>query len=117
MSASSVDIPADYAQWLFENGATLVFLDLPTGSEFGIDYNCYEVGPQFKGVKMIPPGIHFIYYRYLRYGYMVHKHVSDKYCYPYYMGMFAKLIMLCCPSVIEHEGIFTVNTLLIGHIG
>ena len=63
MTHSAVDIPADYAQWLFDNGATLVFLDLPTGSEFGIDYNYYEVGPQFKGVKMIPPGIHFIYYR------------------------------------------------------
>jgi A1 cistron-splicing factor AAR2 len=59
----SVEFPADYTQWLFDNGAMLVFLDLPAGSEFGIDYNYYETGAQFKGVKMIPPGIHFIYYR------------------------------------------------------
>lgn len=50
------------AQVLFQEGAMLLFLDVPQGTEFGIGYNCWEVGPKFKGVKMIPPGIHFIYY-------------------------------------------------------
>ncbi|ELU14556.1 hypothetical protein CAPTEDRAFT_180519 [Capitella teleta] len=50
------------AQWLFEEGAMLVFLDVPEGTEFGMDCNSWEVGPKFKGVKMIPPGVHFIYY-------------------------------------------------------
>jgi len=62
---SSVDISQEQAQWLFTEGAILVFLDLPAGSEFGIDYCSWEVGEQFKGVKMIPPGIHFIYYRFV----------------------------------------------------
>ena len=50
------------AQKLFDNGATFVLLDYPLNSEFGIDYNSWRVGPNFRGVKMIPPGIHFIYY-------------------------------------------------------
>jgi len=62
---SSVDISQEQAQWLFTEGAIFVFLDLPPGSDFGIDYSSWEVGEKFKGVKMIPPGIHFIYYRFV----------------------------------------------------
>ena len=53
------------AKVLFKEGAFLVLLDMPEGSEFGIDYNSWTTGPKFKGVKMIPPGLHYIYYRYL----------------------------------------------------
>ncbi|XP_045207760.2 protein AAR2 homolog [Mercenaria mercenaria] len=52
----------DTAKVLFHEGATFVLLDMPEGSEFGIDYNSWTTGPKFKGVKMIPPGIHFVYY-------------------------------------------------------
>lgn len=55
----------DEAQILFRDGAILVFLDVPEGTEFGIDYNSWQTGPEFRGVKMIPPGIHFVYYRYI----------------------------------------------------
>jgi len=58
------EMPSEQAEWLFTEGATLVFLDVPTGTEFGVDYNSWTVGVQFKGVKMIPPGVHFVYYRY-----------------------------------------------------
>ena len=69
MSSSSSKAAADgmsqeQAQWLFSEGAMLVFLDVPPGTEFGVDYNSWAVGEKFKGVKMIPPGIHFVYYRY-----------------------------------------------------
>ncbi|KAL3885187.1 hypothetical protein ACJMK2_025279 [Sinanodonta woodiana] len=50
------------AKVLFKEGATLLFFDVPEGTEFGIDYNSWTVGPNFQGVKMIPPGIHFVYY-------------------------------------------------------
>nr|XP_006813095.1 PREDICTED: LOW QUALITY PROTEIN: protein AAR2 homolog [Saccoglossus kowalevskii] len=50
------------ARKLFDEGAMLVFLDVPAGTEFGIDYNSWTVGTRFRGVKMIPPGLHFIYY-------------------------------------------------------
>lgn len=57
----------DTAQTLFKEGAIFVFLDVPVGTEFGIDYNSWNVGPEFRGVKMIPAGLHFVYYRYLTY--------------------------------------------------
>ena len=47
---------------LFREGAIFLLLDIPENTEFGIDYTSWNVGPKFKGVKMIPPGIHFIYY-------------------------------------------------------
>ena len=53
---------------LFEAGAIFIFLDVPPNTEFGIDYNCWRTGENFKGVKMIPPGLHFVYYN-----------VTDKY--------------------------------------
>jgi hypothetical protein len=40
-----------------------VIIDFPTGSEFGIDYASWQTGSQFIGMKMIPPGIHIVYYR------------------------------------------------------
>ncbi|KAI9595470.1 A1 cistron-splicing factor [Syncephalis fuscata] len=50
------------AQQLFYRYAVLLLLDAPDGLEFGIDYNSWTIGPRFQGVKMIPPGIHLIYY-------------------------------------------------------
>lgn len=50
------------AQQAFEELGTLVLLGMPVGTEFGIDMNTWNVGEKFKGVKMIPPGVHFIYY-------------------------------------------------------
>lgn len=50
------------ANFLFESGAIFVLLNVPPDTEFGIDYNCWRTGPNFKGVKMIPPGWHFVYY-------------------------------------------------------
>lgn len=43
----------------------LLCLDVPDGTEFGIDYHFWEVGPKFKGVKLIPLGIHYVFYWYL----------------------------------------------------
>lgn len=53
------------ANVLFDKGAILLFLDPPENLEFGIDFNAWSTGPLFKGVKLIPPGIHFVYYRYV----------------------------------------------------
>ncbi|PIA15555.1 AAR2-domain-containing protein [Coemansia reversa NRRL 1564] len=52
----------DTARARFENGAFFVMLDAPAGLEFGIDLDTWETGPLFKGLKMIPPGIHYIHY-------------------------------------------------------
>ncbi|XP_042882047.1 protein AAR2 homolog [Penaeus japonicus] len=50
------------ARRMFEEGGTLVLLGMPYGTEFGIDMNSWNIAEKFKGVKMIPPGLHFIYY-------------------------------------------------------
>ncbi|XP_076911522.1 uncharacterized protein LOC143569522 [Bidens hawaiensis] len=47
---------------LVKKGSTLVFLGIPQHTLFGIDTQMFSVGPNFKGIKMIPPGIHFVYY-------------------------------------------------------
>ncbi|XP_038606667.1 protein AAR2 homolog [Tachyglossus aculeatus] len=51
----------EVAKRLFLEGATLVILDVPEGTEFGIDYESWRVGPRFRGVKMIPPGVHYVH--------------------------------------------------------
>ncbi len=61
--ALTMELGGELAKKLFTEGAALVLLDVPEKTEFGIDYNSWTVGPKFKGVKMIPPGFHFIYYR------------------------------------------------------
>ncbi|KAK9115803.1 hypothetical protein Sjap_014750 [Stephania japonica] len=47
---------------LVKHGATLLLLDVPQFTLFGVDTQMFSVGPLFKGVKMIPPGPHFVYY-------------------------------------------------------
>ena len=54
----------EQAQKLYEEGAFLVLLDVPQNTEIGIDYNSWRSGPKFMGIKMIPPGVHYVYYRY-----------------------------------------------------
>lgn len=62
-SSSNVgDMDPDVARRLFEEGATLVLLGVPQGTELGIDCKSWQVGPRFRGVKMIPPGLHFLHY-------------------------------------------------------
>ncbi|KAJ9562097.1 hypothetical protein OSB04_007257, partial [Centaurea solstitialis] len=53
---------ADTALQLVKKGAALLFLDVPQHTLLGIDTQMFSVGPNFKGIKMIPPGPHFIYY-------------------------------------------------------
>ncbi|XP_033096747.1 protein AAR2 homolog [Anneissia japonica] len=62
MATQSEEMDHETALRLFEEGGTLVFLNVPVGTEFGIDYNIWNVGEKFKGVKMIPPGMHFVHY-------------------------------------------------------
>lgn len=62
MSCSSIEMDQSIAQRLLFEGATLVILDVPEGTEFGIDLKSWNVGEKFKGIKMIPPGFHYIHY-------------------------------------------------------
>jgi hypothetical protein len=48
---------------LFRSSGSLLCLDVPEGTELGIDFSTVVVGPSFKGVKFVPPGVHFLHYR------------------------------------------------------
>ncbi|KAK6644390.1 hypothetical protein RUM43_000657 [Polyplax serrata] len=50
------------AQALFHEGATCFFLGFPVGSEFGMDIKSFTTAEKFRGMKMIPPGLHYVYY-------------------------------------------------------
>ncbi|XP_031107171.1 protein AAR2 homolog isoform X1 [Ipomoea triloba] len=47
---------------LVKEGATVLLLDVPQSTLIGIDTQMFSSGPNFKGIKMIPPGVHFVYY-------------------------------------------------------
>ena len=43
-----------------EHLSTVLLLDVPAGTQFGLDGQCFVVGEKFRGVKMIHPGVHFL---------------------------------------------------------
>ena len=43
-------------------GNTLVCLNVPPRTEFGLDYESFVTGERFKGVRHIPEGLHFIFF-------------------------------------------------------
>jgi len=57
-----IDLSPETSLRLFEEGATLIFLNVPPGTEVGIDLESWNTGNKFKGIKMIPPGVHFIHF-------------------------------------------------------
>ena len=58
----SEQLSPEAAQRLYQEGGFLVVTQLPPGTEFGIDLYSWNTGEKFLGVKMIPPGLHFVYY-------------------------------------------------------
>jgi len=61
-SGDKSEMDPEVAKKLFKEGAAVVLIDVPPGTEFGIDINSWNIGDKFMGIKMIPPGIHFVYY-------------------------------------------------------
>ena len=62
-TGTGLSMDPDTAKRLRDEGAAVVILDFPVGSEFGIDLMSWNTADRFKGVKMIPPGWHFVYWR------------------------------------------------------
>lgn len=60
--SSNDEIHPDEAKYLYENHCAIFILeDLPPGSEFGVDLVAHRTGEKFRGLKLIPPGVHFVY--------------------------------------------------------
>lgn len=49
-------------QKLYREGAIFIILNVPEGTEFGIDMKSWNTGEKFRGIKMIPPGIHYVFF-------------------------------------------------------
>ena len=49
-----------------QEGAVLLCLNTPTNTIFGVDMVTYSTGDFFRGIKMIPPGMHMV--RWASYG-------------------------------------------------
>lgn len=60
-SSEKFDMPQEMARILYEEGALLIIAGIPTGTEFSMDLSPNKVDEMFRGVKMIPPGAHFVY--------------------------------------------------------
>lgn len=60
---NQVEMSQELAKHLMAEGAIFVFLDVPAGTDVGIDIKSWNTGEHFKGIKMIPPGVHFVHYR------------------------------------------------------
>nr|CCA15689.1 conserved hypothetical protein [Albugo laibachii Nc14] len=45
------------------SGGFLICLDVPSCTEFGVDYEVSRTGPNFQGVKFIPQGLHLVIFR------------------------------------------------------
>eukprot|EP00483_Globobulimina_turgida_P008343 UN08360 len=61
MTSLKGKIDQDKANHYNKTGGTILCWNVPDKIYFGIDYLTFEVGAKFKGVKMIPPGPHFIH--------------------------------------------------------
>uniref|UniRef100_A0A383WLT7 AAR2 splicing factor homolog n=1 Tax=Tetradesmus obliquus TaxID=3088 RepID=A0A383WLT7_TETOB len=59
----SVQLDPDTARKLASHGATILLLDVPLGMPVGIDQQVFLTGPKFRGIKMLPPGVHFLSYQ------------------------------------------------------
>ena len=57
---------SDQARGLYGKTGVILCLEAPKDEtlEVGIDNNSWLAGPKFQGLKLIPPGIHFFFYRY-----------------------------------------------------
>jgi A1 cistron-splicing factor AAR2 len=54
---SSINMSAEEAA----EYAAILCLDVPAGITFGIDYMNWTTGERFQGVKLVPPGVHFVF--------------------------------------------------------
>jgi len=44
------------------NSGVVIFEGVPPGTEVGIDYKSWHVGPKFRGIKNVPPGFHYVFF-------------------------------------------------------
>lgn len=63
MAGEGIEMDQALARKLLVDGATLVLLNVPSGTEVGIDLKSWNTADNFNGIKMIPAGFHYVHYR------------------------------------------------------
>lgn len=61
-TTAELELDPEVANRLFHEAGFLVLKDVPRGTEVGIDMQSWNTGDRFLGIKLIPPGLHFVYY-------------------------------------------------------
>jgi A1 cistron-splicing factor AAR2 len=59
---TAFELEPELANRLFDEGSFLILKDVPRGTLIGMDMQSWNTGDKFMGIKLIPPGIHFVYY-------------------------------------------------------
>lgn len=84
---TSDEFDQETAKKLLENGSTLIIENFPSGCEFGIDLSVHFTADKFMGIKLIPPGVHFVYFSHVKHqntspriGFFVCFHKSQVLC-------------------------------------
>jgi A1 cistron-splicing factor AAR2 len=52
------DMDADEARRKLQEGGVMLCIGVPQGTELHCDMAGLVVGPKFRGIKMLPPGLH-----------------------------------------------------------
>lgn len=64
MASTGPSVPPltpEQARYMLDEYAVLVAQGCPLGTEIGIDLQSYHIDELFRGIKMIPPGPHYVY--------------------------------------------------------
>lgn len=65
MADPALNLSQEQAWELTERGGAVLFHGVPRGLEVGIDYKSWTVTERFLGFKMVPPGMHIVFYAYV----------------------------------------------------
>ncbi|XP_063701915.1 protein AAR2 homolog [Culicoides brevitarsis] len=57
----STEMDQQTARVLFENCAFLIIAGVPRATEFGMDFSSHQIDENFRGMKLIPEGPHYVY--------------------------------------------------------
>ena len=79
----SLELEPELANRLFHEGSLLVLRDVPRGTEIGLDMQAWHTGDRFLGIKLIPPGIHFVYFSAVN---TEDRTTAPRYCTNIYLG-------------------------------
>jgi A1 cistron-splicing factor AAR2 len=64
MAAAWQSLPSEQVTRLAREACgTVVILDARAGAELGVDLRSWTLGPEFLGIKLVPPGVRLLHYR------------------------------------------------------